>query len=250
MKKRPLLSLLLLSMLLTGPVRAQNAPQPRHMMAWGYYLREPTDRAWSVKLVGTVPSMPGMYVIIHDTAGKKMFAGHVAHGTYTADKPFTINFPADGATGDYKLYIAGQQNDYLGLDLPLSDLPFEVYGGGYYSMAHSKEPVHFIVKSGVTRLAMRAWGGYLKITNDKEETVADFRAGVNKMVPGESNKDYYGERYNPIEFPVELGKVYTLRLEGMYFESREPMFFAFDPKRLFEPDIAKLDAVKWWEMVD
>lgn len=222
---------------------------PNHIMAQGYYLREPTDRAWTLKLTGEVPSMPGMYVIMHDSDGKLMYKAHVPGGPYPADKPFIKHFPADGKTGDYKVVFAGQQNDMLGLDLPLSDLPYEVYGGGWFHIGFSKAPIAFMPGLGVSKMGMRAFRGYIRVVDDKEQVVADAHAGINVMVPNESNKNFYNVLDHPIEFPVEAGKVYWLTATNAYIEPRDAIFFSYDPTRLFVPDHVKLDAVKWWELV-
>lgn len=239
------------------PVMAQaqsTIPAPgtapaQHMMTQGYYVREPTDRAWNIKITGEVPSLPGMYVIVHDTAGKLLAARNIPHGTYPPDKPLILPFPPDGSSGDYKIYFVAQQDDYLGLNLPLSDLPYEVYSGGFSSLGQSKELIAFKVSKDITRLGLRAYLGFLQIFDSDKKLIADSRAGISLMVPGEQNKDFYNTKDHPIEFPVDAERVYWLRADTMYFQPRDPTFFAFDPQRLFEPDIAKLDAVKWWELV-
>jgi hypothetical protein len=246
-----LLLIALFAMSLIFPVRSPAAPtepEPlKRMMAQGYYFREPTDRAWTLKITGNIPSLPGAYLILHNAAGKVLYKGYLPYGEYSAAKPFIVNFPPDGMTGDYELHILGTQNDFLGIDLPMSDLPFEAYGGEWLSFNFAKTPVPFKARAGITVLGMRSYGSYLKVLDDQMQIIADARAGIKLMTPADSNKNFYNTRDHPIEFPIDPDRYYWLTGEMMYFEPREPIFFATVPAKLFEPD-AKLDAVKWWEL--
>lgn len=227
-----------------------SASKPRPMMAQGYYAREPQDRAWQVKITGRIPSLCGAYLMILGTGNKMLYKGRVPTGEYSEEKPFVVPFKPDGITGDYKIEILGQQNDYLGINLPLTDLPFETYSGEWLSIANDTNTLlAFRVPAGTKKAALKAYQGNLQVYDDKKQFVADSKAGISVMMPDDTNKNFYHKRDSPIEFPVEVGKTYWLRTMTMYFTPREKMFFAFDPARIFEPD-PTLENVPWWELID
>jgi len=210
------------------------------VMAGGYYAREAADREWHVKIVGEIPSLCGAYLVIHDAKGKSVFHGKVPHGKYPEDKPFVVTVKPDGITGDYKIVLCGNQDDLLGVQVPLTDLPFEVYGGTNFSLGHDADAKPwFKGPPGVSKIKLGAYKGQLKVLDKNGGVVADTRQ--SKMV----------EKYdNVVEFPITPGESYQIIRETMYFRCATPntLFLCFDPARWFRPDEA-LDKVKWWECV-
>lgn len=222
--------------------------KPQRFMAHAYYFREVTDQPWNIKIIGEIPSMAGAYIIIHDVRGKILYKGTIDYGEYPEKKPFLIHFPADGVTGDYKFILLGQQQDFTNMDLPVSDLPLEVYGGKWFSFMAITQPTAFRVRSGTKVLGMRSYRGHSKVYDDKMQVVADSKAGLNLMKPTEDNKGFYNALDNPLEFEIDSKRHYWLSVGG-YFEPREDIFFAFDLARLFEPD-PRLENWKWWRLVN
>lgn len=102
-------------------------------MATGYYFREVTDQPWRLTFVGTIPSLPGGFLLLHDSHHRVIAKRHIPHGQYPPDEPFAIEVPADGRVGDYRLLILGQQED----------LP-EVYQCNYWSQL---SPTRFFTRS-------------------------------------------------------------------------------------------------------
>lgn len=225
-----------------GLCAAAQPPAKTHftMMAGGYYAREDTDREWHVRLVGEIPSRCGAFIVIHDAKGKAIFHGKVPCGKYPEEKPFIVTVKPDGVTGDYKIVLCGHQDDLLGVQVPFTDLPFEVYGGTNFSMGHEPEAKPwFKAPPGVTKIKFGAYKGHLKILDKNGRVVADTRQ--SKVV----------EKYdNMVECPVVPGESYQLIREVMYLRCASPrtLFLCFDPARWFRPDEA-LDEVKWWECV-
>jgi len=211
----------------------------RGVMSEGTYVREPHDRRWHVTLVGEIPSHAGICVVVHDASGKCLREVHVPHGTYTDDAPFRITFEPDGHTGDYRIVIVGHQHDMLGLQVPRTDLPQEVYGGGTMVVAGPDGAATFFGGPGdVTGMKLAAHLGDLRILDADGGIVADTRSGGQR----EGHE-------NVIAFPVTPGRIYRLERHCTYFRSLAPnvLFLALTPERWFLPDPA-LDRVAWWEI--
>ena len=209
--------------------------QPRHMMARGYYFREPVDQDWEIRVIGQIPSLPGCYYILHDADGRLMLKRHVPHGVYTRAKPFVIRFPRDRKTGDYKLVVLGQQEDLLGPRMPISTLPYEVYGRTYFTAGHNDTALFFTVPEGVTKRNIRGYKGNIRVY-EGDKLVAD------------AKKDGKLAGYDwSVDFPVEAGKFYWVERKCFYFRSSDGLLLVFDRKRWFVPD-PKLDDHQWWEL--
>lgn len=220
---------------------AQEAKPGRyHVMCNGYYAREVKDQEWHLTLVGEIPSQSGAYVVVHDAQGKCLHHGAIPQGKYPPEKPYLVTIKPDGVTGDYKIIILGHQNDMLGLNVPFTDLPYEVYGGGTMVVGPAANVKPFFkVAEDVTTLKLGAYKGQLRVIGAAGKTVADTREGAIK------------EKYdNTVEFDVVPGETYQLERECMYFRSYTPgeFFLAFTPERWFKP-APDLDNVKWWDLV-
>lgn len=231
---------------------AENEPQPptRRILSEAVYLREPTDTHWQIRFTGKVPSLCGMYVVIHDAPGNVLYQGLVPHGSYSAREPFTISFKPDGKTGDYRVVFVGQQEDVLGIPQPVSDLPYEVYGGKWFSLDGDKLPVYFKAPPGVSEMAMGAFKAELRILNSNAEVLADTRTG-GKQVENEKDKNwpYFSRNEKFVEFPIAPDALYSVDAGStMYFKTRETVYLAFDPKKLFFP-APELNEVKWWRFI-
>jgi hypothetical protein len=221
-----------------SPGQTAQKAESLHVMADGYYAREVKDQEWHLRLTGEIPSLSGAYILVHDAAGKTVHHGIIPHGRYPSDKPHVVTIKPDGIVGDYKIVLVGHQNDMLGVAVPYTDLPFEVYGGHSFALGHNSgiQPC-FRAPAGVFKMKLGAYKGSLKVLDPAGKTVADTRVG------GQT------EKYDSmIEFDVKPGVTYRLQLDCFYFRSSIPgtFFMTFDPARWFCPNPA-LDQVKWWE---
>jgi len=226
---------LLLTCLCALGNNSTDQPNPQHMMAAGYYFREPTDREWHLTIVGKVPSLPGCYWILHDADGNQMLRTKISPGTYTHERPLRFNFPKDGRTGDYKLVVLGQQDDLLGPRMPLSDLPYECYGGTYFTAGHNDTPIYFRPPGNATELTASAHAGNVRIY-DGQTRVAD------AIEQGEKDR-----HRNVITFNVKPNTLYRVERQTFYFHFKPAVHLVFDPARWFEPN-AKLNEINWWEV--
>jgi hypothetical protein len=214
-------------------------PGVRGVMSDGTYVREPSDRRWQLTLVGTIPSHAGICVVVHDASGARLQAACVPHGTYTDAAPFRLTVEPDGRAGDYRIVIVGHQQDMLGLAVPRTDLPQEVYGGGTLVVAGPDDArLFFGGPEDVAGMKLAAHLGDLRILDADGEVVADTRDGGHREGPE-----------NVIAFPVTAGRIYQLERHCTYFRSLAPdvLFLALSPERWFRPDPA-LDRVAWWEI--
>jgi hypothetical protein len=237
--------LCLAASLATGRVaRCEGKPRRHNVMAHGYYVREETDRVWHLKLVGKIPSLSGAYIVIHNVEGKIIHHGPIPHGEFTQAKPYTVAIPKDGITGDYRMIMVGQQGDMLGVMIPWTDLPLEVYGGSSFSVGHDKgvKPI-FKAPAGVTKMSLGAYKGHLKVRDAEGKVVADTE------VNGKSGSKRY--RYDKmITFAVTPGATYTIERRCFYFRSYIPgtCYLTASPERWFKPS-SELDKIKWWELI-
>lgn len=189
------------------PSYGREAEKPRRgtIMAAYCYVREVTDQDWHLCLVGEIPSLCGVYVVIHDVAGKLLHHGVVPHGTYPPDRPHLVTIERDGATGDYRIVMLGTQRDKLGVTAPWTDLPYEVFGGGNFTIGRSGR-VQFKAPEGVTKMHLGAFKGHLKVLDKERKVVADTRETGKK----------HGKHHNAVEFEVTPGEPYILAT-GNYF---------------------------------
>jgi hypothetical protein len=216
-----------------------------HIMAKGYFVRESTDMDWEFRISGKIPSLCGIYLIVHNAERKIIHQGTVPHGNYPVDTPFVIKIPKDGMTGDYKIKIIAAQPDYLGLNLPLTNLK-EVYEFQRGSIGHDKDRyLLFQVAPSQTQLTVSGYKGHLIVREQKTgKTVADTRKGV-----------YGGEKHgakhrfqNYITFKTAPGVVYRLEPQSFYFGFCDSTVYAmFKPDAWFMPN-KKLSAIKWWRL--
>ena len=218
------------------------APKLLRIQANGIYLREATDGPWQLTLTGAIPSLCGAYILVLDAAGKVVHHGVVPHGEYPPDKPLRIPIAADGLAGDYLVKLIGYQDDVMGLAMPLSDLPLEVYGHHSFAIAHELKdvPIWFRLPPGQTTLTIGGYKGHLRVRDAQGKTVAESR--LDGYYAGEK----YGQKYrfcHVMELELQPETPYQLFRECLYFHSTEPLYLAFDPQRWFVPD-PRLDELK------
>jgi hypothetical protein len=231
-----------------GAEPAPTAPPPMlRIQANGIYLREATDAPWNLTLTGRIGSLCGAYLLVLDAAGKVVHQGVIPHGEYPAERPLRIPVPADGVAGDYLVKVIGYQDDVMGLAMPLSDLPLEVYGHHSFAVAHELKavPVWFRLPAGQTKLTLGGYKGHLLLRDAQGKTVADSK--LDGYYAGEK----HGQKFrfcHVMELELQPETDYQLYRECLYFSSAEPLYLVFERARWFVPD-PRLDELKWWETV-
>ena len=219
----------------------------RTIMAEACYVRETTDQEWHIRIVGTLPLGPGFYAVIWNAAGKIILQGEIPSGTYAVDKPFVLTVPADGVAGEYVIKLIGPQDNFLANRMPMTDLPFEVYGGCGFALGYGRQgevrKVLFRVPEGTTNIVFGGWGeGYRILKADGGVLVDSEKDAV--LDPNDRRKKTFEVHPN-----VTADETYWIDPYGIfYFGFKEPAYLAFDPARWFAPAI-KMDfnKIKWWK---
>lgn len=218
-----------------------DAPLTRSLMFDTCCVRETRDQEWHVRIVGTLPRGPGLYAMVYNDEGKRIVTCEIPFGVYTDAKPFLLTVPADGLAQEYVIKLVGQQDNFTGIRLPMTDLPFEVYRGRYFAIGYPTAPnqvrkVAFKLGPGMKFAAQGHTGGF-RILNAKGELVAD------------SSKDGPKEKGALFEPALRVGETYWIDPPGIfYLGARDPLYLTFDPDRWFAP-AGKLDIDKlgWWK---
>lgn len=201
----------------------------------GFYFYEKTDVEWHINFRAKIPSFCGIYFILFNTQGKTLYCGAIPYADYS-EKPYTITIPQDNLTGYYKGVIVGEEAVFDALQLPLSDLEYEVYGGNYFA-THYKGKLYFQVNKDDT-LVLAAYKGHLKVLNEKGDVIADTRQ-IKKQ-----------EKYdNLTEFQAHKGTTYVLEKDSRYFrvKGNGKIFISNDARKLFVPE-ETIDSVEWWKL--
>jgi hypothetical protein len=249
------LQLLLLVGACTVPLRAQpeNTAQPvsNTIMSDFCYVRESVDQELKINFVGTLPRGPGLDVLVWDINRKLVLHQEVPYGTYKPEAPFVLTVPKDGAAGEYAIKLMGQQDNFLALRRPLTDLPYEVYGGKGFALGYANErgtlrQVAFKVPDGVTKISLEGWRGFLRVRNAAGAVIADSK----------ENGKTTGTNRHPntsisISLDVKPGEVYWIEpYDALYFTFQEPAYLVFNPNRWFAPS-PKWDFTnfEWWKEV-
>lgn len=202
----------------------------------GYYAREDKDREWHIRVTAPVKPACGIYLLVHDAGGKILLQQAIPEGSYSPAEPFTVTIPADGKTGDCKIIVLGSQMDFQSVLLPLTDLPFEVYGGRCFIFFDNLNPEPcFQVAPGVTNIVLLPQGNARVLKRDG--TVVAELARKNRL-------DTKGRRV--MDVVVSANTTYILEPASRYLKCDPPLFLARSPELWFFPDPA-LDKVKWWE---
>lgn len=217
------------------------APLTRSLMFDTCCVRETQDQAWRIRIVGVLPRGPGLFAMVFDQEGRRVLAAEIPFGTHTEAKPFTLTVPADGAAQEYVIKLVGQQDNFTGIRLPITDLPFEVYRGRYFAIGYPTAPgqlrrVAFKLAPGM-KFAAQGHGGGFRILDDRGEVVAD------------SVKDGPKERGALFEPALQPGVTYWIDPPAIfYLGTRDPLCLTFDPDRWFAPSgKLDIDKLRWWK---
>jgi hypothetical protein len=215
------------------------------------YVREKVDGVWHMRVVGSVPRPPGLFVIVFNEAGEIVRRGEIPTGAYTQEKPFLLDVPADGKAQQYVIKLVGQQDNYEGVELPMTDLPGEVYGDNNFALLYRLDrpdlhrQVAFQVPEGGEKFQVRAGGSHVRILDEKREVVADSRKDGSKGTDGSTML---------LSAQLRAGRIYWLDFDvgnALYFGvTPGPVRVTFDPDRWFEPRLEwELEKRPWWKGV-
>jgi hypothetical protein len=218
------------------------------------YVRETSDQAWHLVITDRLPTPPGMYAIVYNERGDVVHHGEIPAGAYSPEAPFRIEIPKDGLAQQYVIKLIGVNQNFDAIDLPMTDLPFEVYGGrDLYGGA--AWVMGYPTRGEVRRLAfqVKPGGGSVMFTGSGQMRILDHRGAVvvDKMddrQPGANAK----RSTAVLTLSAQPGQTYWLdpgnaNQIGTPKDSAK-IYFAFDPERWFGPDIRwALESRPWWK---
>ncbi|MHC4872943.1 MAG: hypothetical protein ACYTFY_13960 [Planctomycetota bacterium] len=235
--------------LVTSFSYGQEVKKSYNLKASGVYFRESVDVGWKVRMICNITSMAGIMAVIHDENAEIIYKGVVPRGKYTDEKPYLISIPKDKKTGDYKLVFLGHEKELRSINMPVTTLSKEVYGGTSFAVESTvpQTKVFFQVPEKVT-LRMGGYKGHMAVSDKKGNLLFD----TEKIGKGEGRG--YVEKsqaswYYRMNVDLEPGNVYGIvRKSCFYFQSDKKIFLTFDPERWFFPSL-KLQEVNWWENV-
>jgi len=230
--------LLLPAILVTGV----SASKPPSVHCEGIYCRETEDRDWHVRITGEIVSPAGIYVIATSIDGHVLVRRKIPRGEYPAESPYQVTVPKDGVTGDYLLTVFGKQKDLGGINLPYTDLPFEVYGKEVNGRTFlhvmpygSADGLYFKLSSGVKELTITQGNAAWTLLAQDGSVVFDVRE------EGEQKGKYWTGA-----FTGEPGKTYRLGKQLYWFFASPRLYVAASPDRWFEPDRRLTLDPSWW----
>lgn len=244
----------LLAMAIPGGASAQTVstetPLARHLEMDAAYVREVKDQAWHIRVTEEVRTPPGLYVVVYGEKGDIVRHGEIPARPYSAEAPFIMEIPADGAAQQYVIKILAPYQNYAGIHLPLTDLPLEVYRG---SKGGTTFGIPYGEKGEIRRWAFQAapGGERLTMTGAANMCVLDTRGTV---VAGATTGRAAGKAKPVGELSLTLTpgqgywldpgnarQVQTSKASGLLYLSAEP-------ERWFYPAITwDLETRPWWK---
>ena len=224
-----------------GPVRAQpfsaDTALLRHLRMKATYVRETRDQAWHIRAAGTVPTPPGLYVIVYNERGDIVRHGEIPSGTYSTAAPFLLEVPADGIAQQYVIKLLGVNASLHGITLPMTDLPFEVYEGTFvmpYPVSREIRRLAFRANPGMKKVTFTGGVRNMRVLDAKGAVVADNKTVDELNLTPRPGQTYWLDPGNANQFQNPKGT--------------EKTYLTFDPRRWFFPTIAwDLDSRPWWK---
>jgi hypothetical protein len=225
-----------------GSLRAQaitaETSLSRHLVMAASFVRETQDQEWRLRITGRLPTPPGMYAIVYNEAGDLVCHGAIAAGDYSPETPFTLTVPKDGLAQQYVIKLLGVNANFDAVTLPMTDLPFEVYGGRGDSIFVMPYPA----RGQIRRLAFQVNPGAsnvlffgaanMSVLDTNGVVLADTRSDKAELAP-KSGQTYWLDPGNANQITVKGG---------------EKIYFTFDPERWFYPSITwDLESRPWWK---
>lgn len=227
----------------------------RQLMMSAVYVKETSDRAWQVRIVGDLPRGPGIHLLVYNEAGELLHRESVPFGSFTAERPHIINVPSDGKAQQYAIKFLGQQDNLNGIIMPLTNLPYEVYGDSGYMIgppraAKQRSLAAFQVTAANPSPHFDGWRGNYRILDADGQIVADAKDKVLPM--GDPARKGDERHVEMIVTGLTLGKTYWIEpyAAGYINILNGNLYLTFDPKRWFEPKFDwTLQKRPWWKGV-
>ncbi len=224
---------LLLGLLVAAPCVgvATEAGGGHQLYFSGAFVRTVPGEEWSIRITGRVPSLSGCYLLVHDAKGNVRHEQAIAQGDYE-DNPLEIRIPKSERAEDLRCVIIGQQEDVMGVNLPLTTLAYEVYGGKHFGK-RSADILYFRPEGPNAELAIWGSAGSVKVLKEGRLLL--------------EAKPETAKRKSPVAFHFTPGELYQLDTSHtFYFGMSHVAYLAFEPGRLFQPDPA-LASAPWWQ---
>lgn len=243
-------------------------PLWRHLEMNAAYVRETKDQAWTIRISGDFPAPPGLYFIVYNEKGDVALKSPVPAGSYSPEAPFVLTVPADGLAQQYVIKWVGATGpvgcNYFRGPLPMTDLPFEVYGGfsGYSAVLWTQggrfyilhpppsgkqlRRVSFQVKPGVESITFTG-SANLRILDDRGAVVAEGKSYKAPPPPAAGSKATPAAGLTVKTRPGQIYWVDPGKDPGFETaEGSEKVYVTFDPERWFSPSLTwELDTRPW-----
>lgn len=239
------LGTVLLLTALSGRTLAQAAvpdkPLLRQLIMEAAYVREIHDQEWHIRVTCQLPTPPGLYVAVYNERGDLVHHGEIPAATYTPENPFILTIPRDGLAQQYVIKPLGVNADVSSVTLPITDLPFEVYGGKGNGIFVMPYPGHgeirrlaFQANPGVTNVTFFGGVRNMRVLNAKGDVVADNTAADNLVLAPQAGQTYWLDPGNANQIQTPKGT--------------EKVYFTFNPEQWFSPSITwDLESRPWWK---
>lgn len=231
---------------------SQEIQRSHNIFASGIYCKETRDEPWSIKLICNITSLSGIFVVVHDAESNVIFKSIVPRGKYPEDKPYIVNIPEDEKTGEYKIVMMGHQKDIGSVNMPVTNLKYEVYGGKQFAVKKTEPATKVFLKvPAKTKMRFGGYKGHMaisEVSGDIEKIIFD----TEKIGKGEGRgfkSKSQASWYYRMDVELEPEKIYgVIRKSCFYFQSDKDIFLVFTPEKWFYPS-KKLQDAKWWEKI-
>lgn len=193
---------------------------------------------WTIRVTGSISSLAGCFLVAHDDEERLVGRWLIPHGVYSQDRAFEIPVPASPSGRPCRIVVIGNQQDLLGIDLPMTSLKKEVYYSSSGLFAASKAPPFWMTLAPESRvLKFIGTSGVLHV-RDGESALLQMDVLTTGHYAGSAMKG---------EALLDPAKVYQLDASStFYFQITPPVYLSFDRERAFFP--GKLVAVPWWRL--
>jgi hypothetical protein len=243
-----------MSSLTTAQAVTPDTPLLPHLMMDAAFVRESVDQVWHVRIAGVLPTPPGLYLIVYNERGDIVSHHAVPAGSYPAEAPFVLTVSADGVAQQYVIKILGSYQNCFGITLPMTDLPFEVYGGKgggmYWVMPYPTRGelrrLAFQVNPGAGPVSFDGADQVIRVLDSTGAVIADNREATT---PPTASKN--ASRV-PLNLKATPGQTYWLDPGNCsqfgLAKGSATIFFAFTPEKWFYPSITwSLESRPWYE---
>lgn len=224
----------------------------RQLMFSAAYLKQTTDGPWHVRIVGDLPRGPGICMLIYNEAGDFVKRADIPWGKHSDEEPFIVTMPADGKAQQYVIKMLGQQDNFNGIRLPLTNLPYEVYGDHSFAFGNgfrgaNQRLVAFQPNADGKPIHFSGWSDHYRILDAAGYSIADSK---DLVLPEGDERKTGGPRNYEMITTLEPGKTYWIDpYRVMYLGVKHTkLYLTFDPESWFEPNLSwTLESRPWWK---